>query len=83
MLEEIQSREKQSTEATFFFALSWGGGRPAAEGRGGGGHGDQGKRGVGDGTVDKTAQNELYDTLDDTILDFSESNPFGDVGTKG
>ena len=49
MLEEIQSREKQSTEATFFFALSWGGGRPAAEGRGGGGHGDQGKGGVGDG----------------------------------
>jgi|TARA_B100001778_G_scaffold330062_1_gene331980 hypothetical protein len=40
-------------------------------------------REVGDGTVDKTAQNELYDTLDDTILDFSESNPFGDVGTKG
>ena len=40
-------------------------------------------REVGDGTVDKTAQNELYDTLDYTILDFSESNPFGDVGTKG
>jgi len=40
-------------------------------------------REVGDGTVDQTAQNELYDTLDDTILDFSESNPFGDVGTKG
>jgi hypothetical protein len=33
---------------------------------------------LGDGVVDKTAQNELFDTLDDTVLDFSESNPFGD-----
>ena len=33
---------------------------------------------IGDGVVDKTAQNELFDTLDDTVLDFSESNPFGD-----
>ena len=38
---------------------------------------------VGDMTTDKTAQNELFDEQDDTILDFSESNPFGDVGTKG
>ena len=35
---------------------------------------------VGDGTVDTTAQNELFDAADDTILDFSESNPFGDAG---
>ena len=33
---------------------------------------------VGDYSVDKTAQNELFDTLDDTVLDFTESNPFGD-----
>jgi len=33
---------------------------------------------IGDYVNDKTAQNELFDTLDDTILDFSESNPFGD-----
>jgi hypothetical protein len=33
---------------------------------------------IGDGVVDKTAQNELFDSLDDTVLDFSESNPFGD-----
>tara|TARA_B100000424_G_scaffold217969_1_gene176230 strand:- start:994 stop:1878 length:885 start_codon:yes stop_codon:yes gene_type:complete len=38
---------------------------------------------VGDMVRDKTAQNELFDKLDDTILDFSESNPFGDAGTKG
>ena len=29
---------------------------------------------------DKTAQNELFDELDDNVLDFSESNPFGDAG---
>ena len=33
---------------------------------------------IGDYVNDKTAQNELFDTLDDTVLDFSESNPFGD-----
>ena len=38
---------------------------------------------VGDLSRDKTAQNELFDVLDDTILDFTESNPFGDAGTKG
>ena len=38
---------------------------------------------VGDYSTDKTAQNELFDEQDDTILDFSESNPFGDVGQKG
>jgi hypothetical protein len=31
-------------------------------------------------STDKTAQNELFDSLDDDILDFSESNPFGDAG---
>ena len=36
---------------------------------------------VGDGVTDKTAQNDLFETLDDTILDFSESNPFGDAGS--
>jgi len=33
---------------------------------------------IGDYVNDKTAQNELFDTLDDAVLDFSESNPFGD-----
>ena len=36
---------------------------------------------VGDGSTDKTAQNELFETLDDTVLDFSEKNPFGDAGS--
>jgi len=36
---------------------------------------------VGDMDTDKTAQNELFDLLDDTILDFSERNPFGDAGS--
>jgi len=36
---------------------------------------------IGDAVTDKTAQNELFDTLDDTVLDFSESNPFGDAGS--
>ena len=35
---------------------------------------------IGDMSTDKTSQNELFDTLDDTVLDFSELNPFGDVG---
>ncbi len=35
---------------------------------------------VGDQSTDKVNQNELFDELDDTILDFSESNPFGDAG---
>jgi len=33
--------------------------------------------------TDKTAQNELFDSLDDDILDFSENNPFGDAGNSG
>ena len=36
---------------------------------------------VGDASTDKTAQNELFDTLDDAVLDFTESNPFGDAGS--
>ena len=36
---------------------------------------------VGDGSTNKTSQNELFDSLDDTVLDFSESNPFGDAGS--
>ena len=31
-------------------------------------------------TLIKEAQNELFDALDDTVLDFSETNPFGDAG---
>ena len=38
---------------------------------------------IGDGSTDTTAQNELFDSLDDDILDFSESNPFGDAGNSG
>ena len=33
-------------------------------------------------TGDASAQNELFDTADDSVLDFSESNPFGDVGSS-
>jgi hypothetical protein len=36
---------------------------------------------IGDYVNDKTAQNELFDVLDDTVLDFSEKNPFGDAGS--
>ena len=36
---------------------------------------------IGDQDTDKTSQNELFETLDDTVLDFSESNPFGDAGS--
>ena len=36
---------------------------------------------IGDGDTDKTTQNELFETLDDSVLDFSETNPFGDVGS--
>jgi hypothetical protein len=37
---------------------------------------------VGDYVTDKTAQNELFDVLDDTVIDFTESNPCGDVGSS-
>jgi hypothetical protein len=36
---------------------------------------------IGDYVTDKSSQNELFDQLDDAVLDFSESNPFGDVGS--
>ncbi len=32
--------------------------------------------------LDTSAQNELFDKLDDDVLDFSETNPFGDAGGK-
>ena len=39
---------------------------------------------LGDGTTTgaQGAQNELFESADDTVLDFSESNPFGDVGSN-
>jgi len=39
---------------------------------------------IGDGTTSgvQGAQNELFDNFDDTVLDFTESNPFGDVGSS-
>ena len=30
--------------------------------------------------IDITSQNELFDQLDDNVLDFTEKNPFGDAG---
>jgi hypothetical protein len=33
-----------------------------------------------DGNVDTSAMNELFDDADDSVLDFTEINPFGDVG---
>jgi hypothetical protein len=36
---------------------------------------------IGDYVTDKSSQNELFDQLDDTVLDFSETNPFGDAGS--
>ena len=33
-------------------------------------------------TIDENAQNDLFDSEDDNVLDFSESNPFGDAGMK-
>jgi hypothetical protein len=38
---------------------------------------------VGDQSTDTINQNELFDELDDTVLDFSETNPFGDAGNLG
>ena len=35
---------------------------------------------VGDNVTDKTAMNELFEAQDDNVLDFTEKNPFGDVG---
>ena len=41
-----------------------------------------GTGGINTGSKDKSAQNELFDELDDTILDFTEKNPFGDAGSS-
>ena len=35
---------------------------------------------IGDFVTDKTSQNELFDVQSASVLDFTESNPFGDVG---
>ena len=37
---------------------------------------------VGDFDQDKTSQNELFEAQSRTVLDFSESNPFGDAGSS-
>ena len=37
---------------------------------------------VGDYVTDKTTQNEFFEVQSRNILDFSESNPFGDVGSS-
>ena len=37
---------------------------------------------VGDFDQDKTSQNELFETKSRSVLDFSESNPFGDAGSS-
>ena len=37
---------------------------------------------VGDFDQDKTSQNELFEIKSRTVLDFSESNPFGDAGSS-
>ena len=31
-------------------------------------------------TIDKNAMNDFFETQDDNIIDFTESNPFGDIG---
>ena len=37
---------------------------------------------VGDFSTDSTTQNELFEVQSRSVLDFSESNPFGDVGSS-
>ena len=34
-------------------------------------------------TIDENAMNDFFETADDTVLDFTESNPFGDIGRLG
>ena len=34
-------------------------------------------------TIDENAMNDFFDTADDSVLDFTESNPFGDIGRVG
>ena len=31
-------------------------------------------------TIDENAMNDFFETQDDNIIDFTESNPFGDIG---
>ena len=31
-------------------------------------------------TIDENSQSDFFDSADDTVIDFSESNPFGDIG---
>ena len=33
-------------------------------------------------TIDENAMNDFFDKQDDNIIDFTESNPFGDIGQK-
>ena len=33
-------------------------------------------------TIDENSQNEDFELADDNILDFTESNPFGDAGMR-
>jgi hypothetical protein len=33
-------------------------------------------------TIDENSMNDDFELLDDNILDFTESNPFGDAGMK-
>ena len=33
-------------------------------------------------TIDENSQNDDFELADDNILDFTESNPFGDAGMK-
>ena len=33
-------------------------------------------------TIDENAQNDTFEFEDDDVLDFSESNPFGDAGIR-
>ena len=37
---------------------------------------------VGDFSTDTTTQNELFEVQSRSVLDFSESHPFGDVGSS-
>ena len=34
-------------------------------------------------TIDENAMNDFFETADDSVLDFTESNPFGDIGRVG
>ena len=33
-------------------------------------------------TIDENSQNDDFELADDNILDFTESNPFGDAGMR-